>query len=118
MTTWADTRRVLLQRFEAEVATEERMAEDLRSRVVPAVIDAVSAARAEGLLGNAWLFGSFSWGTPRETSDIDLLIEDAQDPILVAVRIGERVQRPVHALARESAPRSLVQRVLDEGLKL
>jgi predicted nucleotidyltransferase len=56
-----------------DLVVEAEAAEQLRGAVLPAVALGVEEARNAGLCRRAWLFGSFSWGTPVERSDVDLL---------------------------------------------
>jgi len=85
--------------------------------VVRRVQTTIADARS-GLLGRAWLFGSFAWGMHEPQSDVDLLVERASDSFAVASFVGGRSNRQVHVVSIEGAPESVKTRVLEEGLLL
>lgn len=58
--------RAVRAHFEDEVAREREQASTRRAEVLPKVRAGLARARAEGLCGNAWLFGSYAWGEPGE----------------------------------------------------
>ena len=89
--------------------------EALRAEVVTRVADGVARARGLGLAGRVWLFGSFAWGTPRAESDVDLLLEGADDPFLAAAVIEAGIGREIDVVRIERAPAALRQRVLAQG---
>jgi predicted nucleotidyltransferase len=95
---------------------EQRAAELLRNSVLAAIRPAIEAARAEGLCGKVWLFGSFAWGSPGERSDVDLLVEG--DDAEVGWRVSRVCPREVHVLRTKDAPASLLSRVLADGVPL
>jgi len=78
----------------------------------------VEEARAAGVCGRVWLFGSFAWDVPRPGSDIDLLVEDCAAPFSLASSVGAECAQPVHVVTLESAPSSLRERVLRFGRPL
>ena len=110
--------RAVRAHFEEEVAKEHEQAEGRRAAVLPKVRTAVERARAEGLCGGAWLFGSYAWGEPGERSDVDLLVENCADPIAVASLVGRGCGLDVHVIRVSDAPPSLRERVRDEGVPL
>lgn len=113
-----DFRRAVHGHFERELAGERERSEALRETVLRAVRSAVERARADGLCSAAWLFGSYAWGQPGERSDVDLLVDDAADPLMVASVVGRACGRDVHVIATSDAPPSLKQRVREDGVSL
>lgn len=105
-------------KIERDLASEDAAAEALRAEVLPRLRVAVETARADGLCTSVVLFGSYAWGRPGERSDIDLLVEGAPDPFVLAGRISAEVGLEVHAIARERAPATLVDRAVAEGRPL
>jgi predicted nucleotidyltransferase len=110
--------RAVRAHFEEELAKERGQAEGRRSAVVPCVRAALERARADGLCGGAWLFGSYAWGEPGERSDVDLLVEDCPDPLMVASLVGRACGRDVHVIEMSEAPASLKERVHEDGVPL
>ncbi len=110
--------RAVRAHFEAELAREREQAEARRAAVLPSVGAALDRARADGLCGKAWLFGSYAWGEPGERSDIDLLVENCSDPFTVASLVGRACQRDVHVIEMSEAPPSLQERVRQSGVPL
>src|SRR4051812_13067295 len=53
-----DFRRAVKRHFEAQIASERRASEARKATVIPKVREGVARARAQGLCGRAWLFGS------------------------------------------------------------
>jgi predicted nucleotidyltransferase len=104
--------------FEEELAREGEQAAARRAAVLPLVRAAIERARADGLCGGAWLFGSYAWGEPGERSDIDLLVDSCADPFLVASLVGRACGRDVHVIEMADAPSSLKQRVREDGVPL
>jgi predicted nucleotidyltransferase len=111
-------RRAVQGHFERELVDERGRAEALRTAVLRGVRAAVERARAEGLCSAAWLFGSYAWGQPGERSDVDLLVEDAADPFVVASVVGRACGRDVHVVAMSEAPASLKKRAREDGVRL
>lgn len=110
--------RAVRAHFEKEIAKEHEQAEARRAAVLPKVRAALEQARADGLCGGAWLFGSYAWGEPGERSDVDLLVEGCADPFVVASLVGRACGLDVHVIAMSGAPPSLKERALAEGLPL
>ena len=110
--------RAVRAHFEEEVANERAQAEARRAAVLPQVRAALARARADGLCGGAWLFGSYAWGEPGERSDIDLLVENCADPFMVASLVGRVCGRDVHVVEMSEAPLSLKERVRADGVPL
>jgi predicted nucleotidyltransferase len=110
--------RAVRAHFEEELAKERGQAEVRRAAVVPRVHAAIERARADGLCGGAWLFGSYAWGEPGERSDIDLLVEDCADTFVVASLVGRACGRDVHVIEMSEAPPSLKERVHEDGVPL
>lgn len=107
----------VIQTIEADLARERIEAEALRAEVVGALRDAIATARANQSIGPVVLFGSFAWGQPFAHSDVDLLVEDADEDMVI--RVAESAtSRPLHVLTRKSAPPSLMSRVLRDGVVL
>lgn len=103
-------------KIRADLAAEEQAAQALREQVLAAVRGAVEEARSEGPCGRVWLFGSFAWGQPGQSSDVDLLVEGDDDAL--ARRVEQASGRQVHAIRMAEAPASLRERVLAHGLPL
>lgn len=118
VTDWSTFRARVIERIEADLAREHAESEQLRAEVVPRVVAAVAAARADGLCGRAWLFGSFAWGKPTAHSDVDLLVEGCTSPDGLAGRLWLELERPVHVVQLEHAPASLVERGTADGMAL
>lgn len=113
-----DFRRAVHGHFERKLADERARSEALRATVLRGVRSAVERARADGLCSAAWLFGSYAWGQPGERSDVDLLVDEAADPLMVASIVGRACGRDVHVIAMSEAPPSLKQRVRADGVSL
>lgn len=111
-------RRAVIAKIERDLAAEALEVTKIRERTLPLVRQSVEEARAQGLCGDVWLFGSFAWGQPSERSDVDLLLAACRDPDSVAVVVGRCVRRDIHALRVEDAPDSLRERVFHDGVKL
>lgn len=111
-------RRAVHGHFERELADERERSEALRATVLRDVRVGLERARTEGLCGAAWLFGSYAWGQPGERSDVDLLVEEAADPLMVASVVGRACGRDVHVIAMSEAPATLKQRVREDGVSL
>lgn len=116
--TWLDLRRAIRSRLERDVAAEREHAEALRADVVPRVAQALAAARSEGRCEQAWLFGSYAWGSPEERSDVDLMVSHCRDPFRLASDVARACGREVHVVELEGAPEALRERVLREGRPL
>jgi len=110
--------RAMRAHFEEELAREREQAGARCAAVLPLVRAAIERARAEGLCGGAWLFGSYAWGEPGERSDIDLLVENCADPFVVASLVGRACGRDVHVIEMSEAPASLKERVRENGVPL
>lgn len=110
--------RAVRTHFENEVAEERKQAEARRDAVLPVVRSSIGRARAEGLCGDAWLFGSYAWGKPGERSDIDLLVDGCTDPFVVASVVGRACGLDVHVIELAEAPLSLKERVFENGVRL
>lgn len=111
-------RRRVVAVIEEDLAREEAEAQLRRDTTLPEVSRAVTEARAAGQCRRAWLFGSFAWGLPGERSDVDLLVEGCPDPDAIGAALWRAIHRPVHVIALEKAPSSLVERVLRDGQPL
>ncbi len=101
-----------------DLAQEGERADTLRTLMLPKVREGLALARAEGLCGRAWLFGSYAWGEPRDSSDVDLMVEGSDEPLMVAAVVGRITETEMHVVAVERAPESLVERVQSEGVSL
>jgi predicted nucleotidyltransferase len=110
--------RAVRAHFEDEVANERKQAEARREAVLPVVRSAIGRARAEGLCGDVWLFGSYAWGEPGERSDIDLLVDGCADQFVVASVVGRACGLDVHVIVLSEAPLSLKERVRENGVPL
>ena len=110
--------RVIRRNFERQIARECEAAETRRSTIVPLVRAAISRARADGLCGAAWLFGSYAWGEPGEGSDVDVFVDGRRDTIAIASIVGRACGLDVHVVDSVEAPESLRARVLKEGQPL
>lgn len=117
-TTWSDFGRTVRAHVARELDREREDAAALVARTLPLLEGAIARARAAGMCGRAWLFGSFAEGFPSERSDIDLLLEDCPEPFQVAGIVADACGREVHAVPFESAPESLRERVLATGRPL
>ena len=106
----------VLRKIRADVAAEAARAEALRAEVAPRLGAIVAAARADGVCGEVWLFGSFASGAPRDASDVDILVAGNADEL--AWRIGSALGRRVDAWRLEEAPEGLVTRARDTGVRL
>jgi predicted nucleotidyltransferase len=109
-------RRRIDAKIQADLAEEDRVAQALREQVLTTVRSEISKARDQGLSGRIWLFGSFAWGQPGPTSDIDVLVEG--DDASVARLIAKTTGREVHAIRVDEAPATLMDRVVTEGILL
>lgn|GEM_PF-1875312 len=101
-----------------DLERERAEAEALRSEVLCKLRDAIGAERGRGECTEVWLFGSFAWGTPTERSDVDLLVKGCKNPDGLAGRLWLACGRPAHVLDFATAPQSLVDRAMAEGLAL
>jgi predicted nucleotidyltransferase len=108
----------LRRNFEKQIANEREAAAIRRATVVPLVRAAIARARADGLCGAAWLFGSYAWGEPGERSDVDIFVEGRRDTFAIASLVGRACGLDVHVLDASDAPESLRQRALTEGQAL
>ncbi|HVZ32968.1 MAG TPA: nucleotidyltransferase domain-containing protein [Polyangiaceae bacterium] len=115
---FATLRQHIARAIEADLAREEAEAEALKARLLPRLQEAVVHARREQLCGRAWLFGSFAWGRPTESSDVDVLAEACPDPDALTAVLWRALDRAVHVVRAETAPSSLVQRACAEGQAL
>src|SRR5215472_2900210 len=104
------------ERAAANLERERTRGVELRTSVLDALRSIVVDARREGLCGRVWLFGSFAWGVPGETSDVDLLAEDTRDPDRLAAVVANACGREVHVVRRDRAPEPLVARAVAEGV--
>lgn len=116
--TWADFRAAVRANIERQLARETAESDARRIDVVTWLRSELVDARSDGEVGQAWLFGSFAWGQPGERSDVDVLVEDCPEPFRLAARISAAFDRDAHVIQRESAPESILQRVLAEGVRL
>lgn len=101
-----------------ELERERSGAEALRSDVLGKLREAIGAERVRGECAEVWLFGSFAWGTPTDRSDVDLLVKGCKNPDGLAGRLWLACGRPAHVLDFATAPQSLVDRAVAEGLAL
>jgi predicted nucleotidyltransferase len=101
-----------------DLEQEDAAAAERRERVRAAVAQGLAQARGEGLVGAAWLFGSYAWGQPGERSDVDLLVEGCRDPLRVASVVGQLTRTEVHVVCVEDAPESLRARATRDGVPL
>ena len=105
-----------LARVTRELEETARRAETLRATAG----EAAQILRGFGATG-VWLFGSLAWGEPHQGSDVDLLVEGVpaaswSDAVRAVERLFTGAQ--VDALRGEDSPRSLVERVRAEGIRL
>ena len=95
-------------------------AEERARRLLALLPAAVEILRGRFGVGRIWLFGSLATGDARLTSDVDLAVEglrsDRQIEALDAVMLALRC--PVDLVRLETAPESLVERILTEGRPL
>jgi predicted nucleotidyltransferase len=110
--------RAVRRKFAEQAAREQAESEARRRAILPIVRQAVADARDQQVCGRAWLFGSYAWGQPGVRSDVDILAEDCPDSILLASIVGRACQLDVHVIEAESAPSSLRDRAMKEGLPL
>jgi len=110
-----DFRRAVRRHIEAQIASERRASEARKARVIPKVREGVAHARAQGLCGRAWLFGSYAWGEPGERSDVDIFVDGRSDTIAIASVVGRACGLDVHVVDSVDAPDSLHARVMSEG---
>jgi predicted nucleotidyltransferase len=115
---WAVFREAVRRKIARDLEEESAAGEALRRRVLPAVARAVAEARAQGRCREAWLFGSYVWDTPRERSDVDLLVAGCDDAMGLAGDVGKATGRDVHVVRFETAEAGLRERVLREGRPL
>jgi hypothetical protein len=87
---WAVFREAVRRKIARDLEEESAAGAALRRRVLPAVARAVAEARAQGRCREAWLFGSYVWDTPRERSDVDLLVAGCDDAMELAGDVGRR----------------------------
>jgi len=111
-------RRAVRAKIEKDILREQADAAARREQTLPAIRRGLALARARGLCGAAWLFGSYAWGEPTAESDVDLLLDGCEDPDGVAVLVGRETCTEVHAVELNHAPQSLVDRARREGLAL
>ncbi|HEV8325455.1 MAG TPA: nucleotidyltransferase domain-containing protein [Myxococcota bacterium] len=112
---WAVFREAVRRKIARDLEQEGAAAESLRARVLPAVARALAEARAQGLCGEAWLFGSFVWDTPTERSDVDVLVAGCDDAMGLAADVGKAAGCDVHVVRLETAEAGLRERVLRDG---
>jgi predicted nucleotidyltransferase len=115
---WRQFRDAVRAHFAREIEREARESSARRAAVKARLDEGLRRARAEGLLGRAWLFGSYAWGEPGERSDVDLLVEGCADPMLVATVVGGATRTDVHVITVEEAPASLADRARGEGVEV
>jgi len=101
-----------------QLQREEGRAETLRGAVLQAVREGVAQARRQGCRARIWVFGSFAWGRPAVRSDVDLLVETQSEVERVAQAVAAHCSRPLHVLAADRADRTLMARVMTEGVEL
>lgn len=109
-------RRRIDAKIRSDLDEEDCAAQALRQEVLTTLRSEVEKAREQGLSARIWLFGSFAWGRPGPTSDIDLLVEG--DDAWVAGAIARATRREVHAIHVDEAPPGLAERVVTEGIPL
>lgn len=103
---------------ERQIAEERRAAEGLRATLMPRLRAAVERLRDDGVVRRLWVFGSYAWGLPTESSDLDVLIESDRDALDVASALALQLGLQVHAVDRARAPQSLVDRALADGVEI
>jgi predicted nucleotidyltransferase len=113
--TWADFRAAVRAQIARQLAHEADEAAALRADVLPKVEAAITEARREGQVGRVWLFGSYAWGQPSQSSDVDLLVEGCLEPFQLAAAVSGACDRDVHVIERAGAPEPLVSRALAQG---
>jgi predicted nucleotidyltransferase len=111
-------RQRVLAGIQADLSREQAEESALRTAVTAATATVIAEARTRGSCGRAWLFGSFAWGRPEPRSDVDLLVEGCSDPDALAADVWTVINRPVHIVQLEKAPRSLAERVHRDGKAL
>lgn len=115
----SDFRRRVDGEIQADLAAEQQASDALHTQVVAALRSATSTAREAGARGRVWLFGSFAWGQPNASSDVDLLLDGADEDEGAFVRaISGATDRELHVIRMTEAPDSLRERVLREGMPL
>lgn len=79
-----------------------------------------------------YLFGSYAWGNPDKSSDIDffIIVDQSEHDAAERIRIGLRELKDIHAdidilvytrdevASRNTHPSTLAYKVLNKGLKL
>lgn len=105
--------KTLLRRASSRLASAERE----RTEAIEEVHHQVRALRSSFAFGRVWLIGSLPWGGFGLRSDIDLVLEGASEPTLIAIAdaVGSATGRVVDALALEALPEGFAARVLAEG---
>ncbi len=107
-----DLARTLVRRNAERLAEWQRRADELRPRVLAAVV----ALQKEGACKRAWLIGSLAWGRFGPRSDVDLVLEGLTAD--VAGRLWDELDVPVDVIRVERISPEFRARVLAQGLLL
>lgn len=110
---YKDFRRAVFARLERRESNEA-----WRSAVIAKVREAIAEARGDGLSERLWLFGSFAWGDPSPSSDLDIVVEDGGDPDWLAAIISRHTGKRVDVLRKRELPEGLFERIAREGIAL
>lgn len=86
--------------------------------MIAEVREAVAEARGSGSSERLWLFGSFAWGDPFPSSDLDIVVEDSGDPDRLAAIISRHTGRRVDVLRKRELPDGLFERIARDGIVL
>lgn len=108
----------ITERFATQAETERLASEGRRSKVHETLRTTFASERAAGLSGGVSLFGSYAWGSPTESSDIDLLVDDEIDPDALCEAIERHIKLPIHVVRRCRADAGLIARVMRDGVAL
>lgn len=108
--------KTLIKRYEAQVGVRSERAERSRAQVEALVPPIAERFGGEGV----WLFGSLAWGEPDEASDVDLAVRGLASHLRddLAAELWMAIDADVDGVLLESAPVSLVERVLDHGVRV
>jgi predicted nucleotidyltransferase len=112
----SETARALLERFtraSAAVRARQPRVRDQLSQHVPAAASAAGATRV-------YLFGSFAWGQPHGSSDVDLGVEGLSRSACddLAARLLFLIDARLDVVALDQAAPGLRERILREGTLL
>ncbi len=105
----------MLQRHRQRIRSEE----EERERLIALLRRDVRKVATDLGVGRVWLIGSLAWGGFGIRSDIDLVLERAEDGALRAefeARLSNELNRAIDLLPLSKLSSSFQARVLSEGL--